>query len=116
MGNLYLWKLKRWLKWWSFADGEYQRERRRQFVALTGLHAVWINGRYLSDMEVIAIQARKIKGLEMQLTQQSRGMQRKVSRLERRLIALSSEVRSISPNEVSAGNAPRDTLNTKTRD
>lgn len=88
-----LWKLKRWLTWWRWADAQYQSERRRQFTALTGLHAVWVGGRQVSDLEIIAIQARKIKGLETQLAQQSRGMQRKVQRLERHLAALSEVVR-----------------------
>lgn len=89
--NLTVWKLKRWLTWWRFADAAYQSERRRQFTALTGLHAVWIGGRQVSDLEIIAIQARKIRGLEMQLTQQSRGMQRKVARLERQIAAHSHQ-------------------------
>lgn len=80
-----LWKLRWWWRWFWAENDAPLRERRRRFANLTGLHATYVQNRFVPDDEVIALQARKIRGLEMQLNQQRRGYERKIARLRREL-------------------------------
>jgi hypothetical protein len=79
------WKLRWWWRWFLADNDAPLRERRRRFYNLTGLHPSYVQNRDVPDDEVIALQARKIKGLEMQLNQQRVGYQRKIARLEKAL-------------------------------
>jgi hypothetical protein len=79
------WRLRwHWHAFWS-DHGRKAREKRQRFTNLTGLHACYVEQRYLEDDEVIAIQARKIRGLELQINQQRKGYRRKIAKLEARL-------------------------------
>jgi hypothetical protein len=82
-----IWKLKWWWRWFLADNDAPLRERRRRFHALTGLHPCYVQNRFVADDEVIAIQARRIRGLELQLNQQRKGYQRKIARLERSVAA-----------------------------
>jgi hypothetical protein len=81
-----LWKLRWWWRWFWAENDAPLRERRRRFANLTGLHACYVQNRLVPDDEVIALQARKIRGLETQLDQQRRGYLRKIARLQRALV------------------------------
>jgi hypothetical protein len=76
-----------WDHFWRYYDTQ-DREKRKRFAHLTGLHGCYVNGRYLPDDEIIAIQARKIKGLDLQLNQQRRGYLRKIAKLQAQIAAL----------------------------
>lgn len=77
------WKLGWWWRWlWADNDAPLL-ERRRRFANLTGLHPSYVHNRYVADDEIIAMQARKIHGLEQQLNQQRKGYQRKIARMEK---------------------------------
>lgn len=65
------------------------QERVLRFSRLTGLHGTfWHAGKTPSDDEVIAMQAHKIRGLELQLNQQARGTGRKIAKFKREIASL----------------------------
>jgi hypothetical protein len=74
----------KWRSFWYWPNIDHTYARRRRFSHLTGLHGTYVHNRgWLPDDEIIALQARKIAGLTLQLNQQRKGYLRKIARLER---------------------------------
>lgn len=80
-----LWKLRWWIRRWWGSEGERWNEQRRHFYRMTGMHPAYAARGPATDLEIIAMQARKIKGLEQFIADQRKGYQRKIARLERKL-------------------------------
>lgn len=90
MSKQQLWN---WFSRWTECHAQGLGFERSAWSMFSGLHGAYLDGEYIRDgRQVLDIQRNRIRGLEQHQREMHRGYDRKIKRLEKRILELEDQL------------------------